>query len=567
MADEELNDAQLDGVEAAEAEEDKGDGEDKSLQDKLKEVIDVQVEEVGPLRRKLTITVPRDTLDGQVNEQYDELRREAVVPGFRKGRAPRRLLEKRFGSEVGETLVQQLVSTGYMAAMDKTELKVLGDPLIYVKSEKEGEGESLLEVQEAIAKMKLPADGPLTYCCEVELRPEFELPLLEGIPIEKPIATITDDDVKEQVDRILSLQGTYVPVAEGGVEADDLVVADLKLTCEGTELKKEDGVRLAARPQVVDGVVLEKLGDTLKGAKAGDVVKVSGTIPDDYAKTDFCGKRADFEFAIRDVQRMQLPELNEDFLKGFGFDSEKDMQDWIRADLESRLGEEFQRGLRGQVCQYLMDKTSFDVPERLSNRQIAQVTTNRLLELYHQGVSPSEVEKNLDEFKTGAREDAIRQLKLTFIMEKLAEEIEVEVSEGEINTRIAAIAQRQNQRFDRVRDELAKRGAITTLYIQLRDDKILDELITKAAVTAKTIEEIKSARKSSQKKAADEAAAPAEQQTSEQQASAAGSAEAESVAAAGEDESANAPKPRSQVKRKPPKAKSGAGGEDSADAT
>lgn len=541
MADDEIRDEQMDEVEAdlqpeeeveAAVEQEEGEEAEKSLEDKLKEVIDVQVEEIGSLRRKLTISVPRDTLDDQVNEQYDELRREAVVPGFRRGRAPRRLLEKRFGGEVSETLVQQLVSTGYMAAVEKSDLKVLGDPLIYVKGEGEGEGEVLKDVQEAIEQLELPPDGPLVFSCEVEIRPEFELPSLESIPLEKPIVEITDEDVTEQVNRIRGMQGTYEPVLEGAIDADDLVTADLKMTSDGTVVKEQADVRLAARPQVVDGAVLDKLGEKLTGAKKGDTVIVDGTLGDDYPKSEFRGKAAQFEFAIKDIQRLKLPELTDEFLKAYGFDSEKELRDFLRQDLESRLDEEVRRGLRGQTAQYLLDNTSFDLPERLSNRQIAQVTSSRLLELYRRGVPQAEAEKHIDELRTSSREDAIRDLKLAFVMEKLAEEIEVEVSEGEINAMIAGIAQRQGQRFDRVRDHLAQQGGLTTLYVQIRDDKILDELIGKASITEAKLEDIKARKKSGEKKAD----------------------EGEDEAEAAKDASGE-PKPREKVKRTPPKKK------------
>jgi trigger factor len=541
--DEQTNETEgLDELEEAgefeEQEEGAEKGKEESLEDKLKEVIDVQVEDLAPLRRKLTISVPRDTLDDQVKEQYDELRREAMVPGFRKGRAPRRLLEKRFGNEVGETLVQQLVSTGYMAAVDKAELKVLGDPLIYVKGD--GEGEVLEEVQPAIAKMKLPPEGPLVFSCEVEIRPEITLPSLDGIPVEKPTVSISDEDVETQVKRLQSMRGTLETISEGAIQADDYVTANLKITAEGQVLKEEEGVRLAARPQVVDGVVLEKLGEKLTGAKTGDTVTVTGTIPEDYPNAEYRGKEGSFEFSIKEVQRMRLPEMTDEFIKSWGFESEKDLRDFIRQDLESDLGAEIRRGMRGQIAKYLLDSTSFDLPERLSNRQINMVTTNRVLELYRRGVPPQEAEKMMDDLKTSSREDAINELKLAFVMEKLAEEIEVEVSEGEINSQIAAIARRQGQRFDRVRDQLAKQGSLTTLYLRLRDDKILDELIGKANVTEAKLEDIKERKKSGKKKPEGEA----------KKAEKEGAGKAEAT----EPESGEAPaKPREQIKRTPPK--------------
>ncbi|MBI4581843.1 MAG: trigger factor [Planctomycetes bacterium] len=558
MTDEETKDEQLGAVEdeldeEQEAEQAQGEGEgggegkEPSLEEKLKDVIDVKVENLASLRRKLTISVPRDMLDGQVNEQYDELRREALVPGFRKGRAPRRLLEKRFGHEVSETLVQQLVTNGYMAAVNKTALKVLGDPLIYVKGEDEGESEVLEEVTKAIEKITLPPEGALTFSCEVEIRPEFELPPLEGIPLERPMVSVTDEDVNRSIERFRAGRGTYEAVTEGGIQEDDLITADLKMASEGRSLKEQAGVRLAARPQVVDGVALEKLGEVLAGAKVGDTVTIDGTIPDDYVRAEFRGKPARLELAIKEIQRLKLPELNEEFLKAFALDSEQELRDFVRQDLESHLDEEIRRAMRGQVARYLTNKVSFDLPERLSNRQIAQVTASRILELYRQGVPQAEVEKHADELKTSSREEAIGELKLAFIMEKLAEEIEVEVSEGEVNTMIASIARRQGQRFDRIRDQLAKEGGLTTLYLRLRDDKILDQLISNAAVTEKTIEEMKAGGKAS------DPAGPADR--------------GEAPTAAGGEEASGGfpPTPREQVRRTPPK--KGKTGEDSADET
>jgi len=495
MADKDVLDEQVDGgddpemnqagdeVETAEAEPSHEENEaEPSREEKLKEAIDVQVEEVGALRKKLTITLPREAIDEQFDDQYGELRHEAQVPGFRKGRAPRRLLEKRFGSEVSETLVQQFVSSGYLAATEKMDLKVIGDPMIWA-TEKGADSETLVDVQKAIDLIKIPDAGPLVFSCEVETRPEFELPEIEGIPLEKPTLEVTDDDVNRQVDRFREMAGTYEKVPEGPVEADDRVIADVMMRSGDTVLKEEGNVSLAARPQMVDGVSLEKLGEVLIGAKPGDVCPISGDIPDTYVKAEFRGKQADFEFKIHEIQRLTVPDLDEQLVKKFGFGNEKELRDWVRSDMESRLGEQVRLAMSDQVYAYLLDKTSLELPERLSEQQINQVVLRRMLDLYKQGVPPAETEKRMDELKTSAREDTLRDLKIAFIMEKLAEECEVDVSEGEVNAQIAAIAQRQGRRFDRVRDELAKQGAIANLYVRIRDGKIIDQLIAKAKVS------------------------------------------------------------------------------------
>ena len=488
MADEEVQDPQSDPagpvgpgeVDDADDAPDAGD-EEKSLQDKLKEVIDVQVEEVGSLRKKLTISIPHDAVAEQIDEQYDEMRNEAAVPGFRKGRAPRRLLEKRFGREIGEQLVQQLVSTAYMAAADKTELKVLGDPLIWSTDD---EGEMLKEVSEAIATMTLPeGDEPMVYACEVEIRPEFDLPELEGIPLTRPVVTVTDDDISTYLERMRQFRGQYETVTDGSAEADDVIIANVKMTSGETELKEEEAVRVPVRDQVIDGVTLADLGKTLTGAKPGDVKEAGGTIPDDYVKADFRGKQADFAFTVREIQRMVLPELDDAFVKGFGYETEAELREWIKSELESRSEEQVRQGLTVQVYDHLLDKVEMELPERLGQRQEARVLTRRMMDLYRQGVPPAEAEKRMDELKMGAKADAARELKRFFVMEKLAEEFEVDVNEGEINNMIASIAAQQEQRFDRVRDQLAQEGGLMELYVQLRDEKIIQQLIDKAKIT------------------------------------------------------------------------------------
>lgn len=488
MADEELQDQQEQNDEE-QVEQTEEEQKEKSLQDKLKEVVDVRVEDLGGLRKKLTVTVPLETITEQLDEQYGQMRNEAVVPGFRKGRAPRRLLEKRFGTEVKSTIVQQMLGSGYLAAVEKADLKVIGDPMIWVKR-KDAEGEELADIQKALDIIKLTENEPLSFACEVEIRPEFEMPSIEGIPLEKPVLTVSDKDVEEQFNRFRMTRGTYEVLHEdAAVEANDVLYVDIKMTSEGTVLKQQDMLKMAARGQVIDGVPLEKLGETLAGAKAGETRTTEGQISDDYVKAEFRGKQASFEFRIREIQRLKLPEMTEEFFKGMGFEGETDFREYIRKDLESRLGEQVRHAMAGQVYKYLEDKTSFELPPRLSERQADRVLIRHMVELYRQGIPPAEVEKRIDEIKTSSRELAAREMKRAFIMEKLAEQFEdIEVSEGEINNLIATIAYRQGRRFDRVRDELAKEGGLTNLYLQIRDEKLIGRLIEKAQVTEKAPE-------------------------------------------------------------------------------
>ena len=467
--------------------------EEEQAMAKLKEAISVEKEEIGPLRLKLTVTVPQDTLDERRGEQFAELKRDALVPGFRKGHAPLRLVEKRFATDVGEQLKTQLIGSGYLAAVDKEELKPLGDPLFWVKVKEERVGEDdkprkvetekLLPIDKAVDNMTLPKEGPLTFSCELELKPEFELPELEKIPVKRPAITIDDDDVESELERMCMMRGVFQPVEEGEVEADDLLYADMKMSVDEDVIAREENVELAARDLRVKGVPLVGFGQAVVGKALGDQVTFEAEVPDDHENIDIRGATAQFEFVIRELKRLEVPPIDEEFLATTGFDSEQELRAATRSSLESQLEATISRGMREQIGQYLVDKTVLEIPEGLSQRQTDRSIARRMIEMYQAGIPQAQVEKEMDELRAKAHEQAIRDLKLFFILEKIAEERDIDVNEEQLNGAIAQIARQSNRRFDRVRDELSKGEGLKTLYLQLRDQQVLKALLEQAEIT------------------------------------------------------------------------------------
>lgn len=456
----------------------------------LKKIIDVRTTDAGVLRKSLTVSVPADRIREERDKQYSDLINDALVPGFRKGHAPRRLVEKRFGSEVGEQVLTKLLSNAYLAAVEKESLQVLGDPVFRLPGEKKADAKEepadrVVDFNTAMDTIQLPDEGPLTFTCEVEIKPTFELPELENFPIEKPTVKITDDDVSKQVLRQQANRGTYVPVP-GPVQADDLVVADLKLSCDGKVLKEHENVNLAARPQRIEGAVLEKLGDVLGGAKPGDTRTMTATMPEDAAIEEARGKEVTFEFKVQDIKRLNVPPIDAEWLSSQGFDTEQEYRDFIKSRMEMELDQAIRGGMRGQVTRHLLNTVKLDLPEGLSSRQVERSVIRRMVDLRRRGVPMSEIEKHADELRTSARTEAIDQLKLHFILEKIAEKLEVDVTEEEINSQIAMIARQYGRRFDRVRDELAREQGLENLYLQIRDEKCIDHMLDKAKITEST---------------------------------------------------------------------------------
>ena len=341
--------------------------------------------------------------------RYDDLVEKADVPGFRRGHAPRRLVEKRYGQDISEQVQTRIVSNAYLAAVEKEDLKVLGDPLVWVrvknKNSSDDDGrEQLLDLNKALEHIKLPDEGDFEFRCEVEIKPQFKLPSLEGVPVEKPDLKISKEDVQVQVDRMRAVRGTWVPVAENGtVAVDDLLVCDVTISVEGKELKTIDNMSLAARAQAIEGTVLSDFGDQIKGAKVGDTRTVEGALPDDYEIEAYRGQKATFELLVNEIKRMQLPPLDKAYLTAQGFDSEDEYRSWIRQQMESRLESEIRRGQQNQVCKWLLDNIKLDLPEGLSSRQTERAVARRALDMQREGLPQAEIEKKIDTLRTSAK--------------------------------------------------------------------------------------------------------------------------------------------------------------------
>jgi trigger factor len=484
MAKKEITGSQRDESASVVADEDE---EPQDPKEALKGVIKVAVSDAGTLRKTMTVTVPRDSINQELEKEYKGLVAEAIVPGFRRGRAPRRLIEKRFGGEVGEQVQTRLVSNAYLAAIEKQDLKVLGDPLLWVKikeskSSQDG-NEQLVDMRTALNHLKLPEDGDFEFKCEVEVKPEFKLPNLEGIKIERPALTISDEDVDVQINRLRAMRGNYAPVVNGTVEPDDLLICDMVMTVGGKEVKKAENIQIAARPQRIESAAFNDFGDKIKGTKVGKTVTLEGELAEDYEVEELRGKKAKFELTLNDIKRMNLPPMDKAFLEAQGFESEQEYRAWVRQRMESQLESELKRGMRNQARKYLLDNTKLELPEGLSTRQTERAVLRKMIDLQRQGVPMAEIEKHADELRTIAQQETTAELKLHFIIEEIAEELETEVSEEDINGAIAMMAQTYNRRFDRVRDELAKNDGIEMLYLQIRDEKCIDKLLEKAKIT------------------------------------------------------------------------------------
>ena len=283
----------------------------------------VTIEDMAEAKKKVTVEIDRERIDAKFAEMFGELHQSALVPGFRKGHAPRRLLEKRFGKEVGQDVRNAVVSEALMAAIEEHKLEIIGEPDLDLE------------------KIELPPTGNLTFSVDVEVRPQFTLPDYKGIAVTAPQTQATEEQVQEMVKALLASRGTLETVA-GAAEKNDLITADITLTIDGHQEHSHQDQKLRVAPAALEGVPLEQLGDQLTGATAGQTVQVQAPVPQGHPTEAWRGKTAVFDIQVKQVQRLRVPELTDELAKESGLDSAEQFRQLVRQQLQERL----ERGAR-----------------------------------------------------------------------------------------------------------------------------------------------------------------------------------------------------------------------------
>ncbi|MBN2182751.1 MAG: trigger factor [Sedimentisphaerales bacterium] len=429
----------------------------------------VTIEDAGPCKKKVTIEIPRETIDYYTNNRYEELRKEAIVPGFRKGRAPRRLIEKRFGKEATEQIKLTLLAEASEAAIKDNEIDSLGEPDIDYEN------------------IELPEEGPMKFDFEMEVRPEFELPELEGIAVTKTKLEVTDEQVDAEIEQMLKWSGIWTPRSEGAIEPEDQIVADVLIKVEGLEeQEKLDNAEIFVRKNgFVGRIPVEKLDEFLVGAKAGQTKEFSVDVPKTYFREEYRGKKVDIKIEIKDVKWLKPAELDDIFLQRAGVESEDELRENIHNKLQSQLERQIRNEMSEQIYKYLHDKTEFDLPLDIVAQQADTVLRRQYANLLMKGVPREQISEYMEQLQAGSEEQARRQLKTFFIMDKVADKLGINVSEEEINGYIAQLAVQRNQRPERMREQMEHDGSLAQFSLEVRQEKCIEKLLETAKITEK----------------------------------------------------------------------------------
>lgn len=436
----------------------------------------VTVSDAGPSRKKLSFNIPAEAVEEKVTESFDALAGSVSMPGFRAGKAPKGLIEKRFGEDIRKEARSQILSAAYQDAVKDHELKVVGDPITDELGElevKDGEG--------------------LSFEIDVEVLPEFDLPALEGLDIKKPTFEVTSEMVDQELDKICLHEGDLEE--RDAPEAGDYITGHGVMKAAGTEEPVHDieGAVVQA-PEEEAGMILGVKVDDLKSQfglpKPGESVTVKAKGPEQHEVEAVRGADLEITWKVDRVDRV-VKAKPEDIAEQHGFENVDALKARLSERLEQQVVVEQQMAMREQVAKHLTDGTSFDLPERLTAQQAERTLNRRRMELMYRGVDQTQVEEHVAEMRNASNEQAQRELKLFFILSRVAEEHQVRITEGEVAQRITQMAIQSNMRPEQMRDMLIQQNRLNGIAQQILEHKALDSIIAKSTVNEITSEEWK----------------------------------------------------------------------------
>jgi len=436
----------------------------------------VKIIDAGPSLKKLAFEIPADTVSARLKEAMDTVAGAAALPGFRPGRVPRSLIEKRFGSTARQETRDRLMAESYRNAVDEHKLKIVGDP-----SEPE------------LDKIELVDGKPLTFEVEVEVMPEFELPKFDGIAVKKPVIEIDDEMVNKELEKITINEGSLESRDTPG-PGDYLTGHAVMRAEDKTEFYNLNGavVQVPTADKngkgMILGIMVDDFSKQFGAPGVGQTATVTTVGPDNHENEKIRGVKVAVSFKVERIDRI-LPAKIDDCARTLGYESVDQLRQQVAARMKQRVMVQQQAAMRQQIARWILDNTTVDLPKRLTATQAARNLERQRLELMYRGVEPAKIEENIAELRAASDESAVNELKIFFVLARVADELKVKVGDTDINTRIGQMAMENGVRPDKLRQDLLAQKRIPMIYQQVREHKSLDALLAKATITEVSADE------------------------------------------------------------------------------
>jgi len=437
----------------------------------------VQVERKPESVSTLKIELPAEEVSKEWDAIADSFARFAKIPGYRPGKAPRAVVDKRFRKEIQDEVTKKLVSKSYREAIEQKKLRVA----------------SLTNLED----VHFGEDKSMRFQATVVTAPEFKLPDYKNISVQLPDTKITEEEINATLERLRDQTADFVDAPERPAQTEDFVVIDFEGTLEGKPISEiapnasknlHGGKKFWLR--LAPDNFLPKFSEQVVGQKKDETRTVAVDFPADFLVKELAGKQASYSVTLHEIKDKVLPEVNDEFAaKLLPGKTLADLRHTIEHDLEHEKEHQVEHAKEEQIVNYLHENTKFDIPPPLLRNETKRALTELVQRNRARGIPDEMLKAKEKELIETAAKVAYHRLKTNFILEQIAEQERVEVTREDVDRRIRHEAQHYNISSDKMRKELEEHDGLNALAEQILLGKVLDFL--KANVSVEPVSEEK----------------------------------------------------------------------------
>ncbi|HEY3857628.1 MAG TPA: trigger factor [Verrucomicrobiae bacterium] len=429
--------------------------------------MNVTVENLGPCKKLVRVEVEPEKVEETFKEVTSGFQREARLPGFRPGKAPKEMVAKRFDSDIQDEVKRTLISSSFRTAMTEQKLSIVGQP----------------EIEE----IQFTRGQPLQFAANIETSPEFELPEYKGIVASREIATVTSNDVERALNALAERNAKFETVSREAKEGD-IVVVNYIGTCDGKPITDTAPTARGLTEKKAFWVNVDKasfipgFGDQLIGMKAGDKRTITVDFPADFVVPQLTGKKGVYDVELVEIKEKGLPAIDEEFAKNYGAENLEKLREGIRADLQNELNLKQSRSIRNQVAQNLLNQIQCDLPESLVEDETRSIVYSIVNEEQQRGVLKDAIDAQKDQIYATANTAAKQRVKAIFVFQRIADKEGTRVDQTDMARRLQEMSAQYKIPFDKLVKDIEKAGRMNDIYNQLLSDKVVDLLVQYAKI-------------------------------------------------------------------------------------
>ena len=427
-----------------------------------------ELKEISPTRIQIDVEIDADAVRAVYDRISDNYARAANVPGFRPGHAPRAVVRTRFKDQIRTEVLRELLPSAVQQAVEEHKLEPLGEP------------ELNLENSEGLNQL---GQQPIAFNVNIDVLPDIKLGEYKGLEATRRTRPVKNEDVERVIEQLRENSASLEPVEDRGAQIGDTVTANFH--GKFVDTPAAEPIKVQDVDVVLGGQgVVQEMTESLMGANADDEKTFSVNYPQNFSAKGLAGKNVEYTVKVTAVRIKELPELDDEWAQSLGDEIESldQLREKVRSDLQAQATNEAEGRVRSDLLRKLVDAHQFELPERLVAQQTEHRFESVMRDMIGHGIDPRNPEFDWEKARDSLKDQASFDLRSSLLLEHIADEENLDVTDQEIDDEINAIADASRQTPEQVRAVLTKQGGERSIAPRLRNRKALDFLVTNGRV-------------------------------------------------------------------------------------